>query len=511
VDADGAALARALVDAHRAGALPLTSTCNLRCVFCSRGQNPRRLEVFDIPPRDLAAVREYLPLLRGAPKVVAGESATRINEGEPFTHPRLFEALTAVRDAYPDMPLRLTTNGTLLKTAAAAALRDLAPVEVTLSLNLVTPALRRELLGDAGKDAIRAPARLAASGIPFDGSVVALPHLTGWDELGRAVAHLCREGARMVRVLIPGHTRYAPRWVRAPKRLRAELEMRLDDLRARFPQPLVVEPPELPDLAARLEGVMPGGPAAAAGLRRGDVVLAVNGDAVRSRRDAYDRLRRAGGQVRVAVARPRGDPGPKSAGGAGPALGPGLATGAGPGAQHMEFFVEKEVGVSAGAVLYDDLSPATLDRLAALLRRHARRRLAVLTSSLARGALEAAVRQCLPNEAAFSGTASTARLMPSGGRAAPAAKTAEPQLAEAVPRAAAVRVIPVPTLLFGGSIASAGLLTVADMGIVLARLASAPRPFAVAIVPSRPFDSKGRDLEGRELNPPPGMVVEVCR
>ena len=492
--ADGAALARALVDAHRAGALPLTSTCNLRCVFCSRGQNPRRLEVFDIPPRDLAAVREYLPLLRGAPKVVAGESATRINEGEPFTHPRLFEALTAVRDAYPDMPLRLTTNGTLLKTAAAAALRDLAPVEVTLSLNLVTPALRRELLGDAGKDAIRAPARLAASGIPFDGSVVALPHLTGWDELGRAVAHLCREGARMVRVLIPGHTRYAPRWVRAPKNLRAELETRLDDMRGRFPQPLIVEPPELPDLAARLEGVMPGSPAAAAGLRRGDVVLAVNGDAVRSRRDAYDRLRRAGGQVRVAVARPDG------AGG-----------GAGAGVQRLETLITKEAGVSAGAVLYDDLSPATLDRLAALLRRHSRRRLAVLTSALARGALEAAVRQCLPNEAAFSGTASTARLMPSGGRAAPAAKTAGPQLAEAAPRMAAVRVIPVPTLLFGGSIASAGLLTVADMGIVLAKLASAPRPFAVAIVPSRPFDSKGCDLEGRELIPPPGMVVEVCR
>ena len=68
------------------GILPITSRCNMGCIFCSNAYNPKSCEVFCIPPRPLEDIKDTILWLGGSRgPVVIGESVTRINEGEPLT------------------------------------------------------------------------------------------------------------------------------------------------------------------------------------------------------------------------------------------------------------------------------------------------------------------------------------------------------------------------------------------------------------------------------------------
>jgi MoaA/NifB/PqqE/SkfB family radical SAM enzyme len=120
--------------------LPLTSTCNLRCVFCSNRQNPRGVRVYAVPHLPLPLVKSLIPCLDPGRKIIIGEAATRINEGEPFTHPHIWQTLEAIRERYPQAMLQITTNGTLLDRVAVKRLAVMQPLEVNLSLNSATPA-----------------------------------------------------------------------------------------------------------------------------------------------------------------------------------------------------------------------------------------------------------------------------------------------------------------------------------------------------------------------------------
>ena len=73
--------------------LPLTSACNVSCTFCSHKQNPPEVEVYTIQPLTLFEIEELMVFLSPDRKIVIGESATRLIEGEPFTHPKFFTIL----------------------------------------------------------------------------------------------------------------------------------------------------------------------------------------------------------------------------------------------------------------------------------------------------------------------------------------------------------------------------------------------------------------------------------
>ncbi|MCL2767049.1 MAG: radical SAM protein, partial [Peptococcaceae bacterium] len=94
--------------------LPLTSACNMKCLFCSHSQNPADLLVYHIPPRDLRDIKETISYMNPACPVIIGESVTRIIEGEPFTHPDIDGVLELIRDYFAETPIRITTNGSLL-------------------------------------------------------------------------------------------------------------------------------------------------------------------------------------------------------------------------------------------------------------------------------------------------------------------------------------------------------------------------------------------------------------
>ncbi|MGC7846326.1 DUF512 domain-containing protein [Desulforudis sp. 1088] len=424
--------------------LPLTSSCNLACLFCSHRQNPPGLEVFRVPSLSPGEIEELFAWLDPSRPVVIGESATRIIEGEPLVHPHWVRVFRSLRRAFPATPVQVTTNGTRLDREAVDVLAGLRPLTVCLSLNSADPRIREILLGDREPfRAVRAVELLAGAGIPFHGSIVAMPHVTGWDDLERTIGYLASHGAQTVRVFLPGHTRYAAREGRIPEDLWTRVSSFLEDIRDKISVPLLVEPAQVRDLVPRATGVIPSSPAAQAGLRSGDVVRRVAGDRILSRADAYWRLWRAADPL-VEVER-----------------------------DHETFRVQLRKGTrrSAGLVFEHDVDPRDLKLIMS-----AARRICDHTSQLA-----GQVFQQSPGRV----------LVLTGTLAAP--------LLEMACRAAGMdgmEVQAVENRFFGGTIGCAGLLVVEDLAEALRRrIASGCRPDLV-LLPAGAFDYRGRDLRG---------------
>lgn len=421
---------------HYENILPLTSTCNLRCLFCSNAQNPRGVEVFSLPPVPLSLVRRLIPLLNPHRKIIIGEAASRIIEGEPLTHPDFWKILDMVRKCYPSTPLQITTNGKLLSRERIRRLAELQPLEVNLSLNSATPSGRRILMGDDRiENVLDASSCMAELEVPYHGSIVACPHLVGWEDLRRSCRFLRDHGAGTVRLFLPGFTKYAPGFLRfPPEEMYRRLQEFVQEEAALSGTPLILEPApagmgtEL--FRAEVEGVIPGSPAAGAGVKKGDVIKRVHGKSVRSRVEAFRLLQRS--RCPVLDIEGRGT---------------------------ISF--RKGKGTPPGIVMNYDIDSDLVKRSAEVIRSHRAGNVLVLTSVWGRPRLEGVLPEWCR----------------SGAR---------------------VQICAVSSLLFGGSIASAGLLTLSDFRRTLRRVIEAEGDvFDLVLLPGVAFDRRGRDLVGR--------------
>lgn len=281
----GPSLEALLYQAQKDGVLPITSECGAGCLFCSNRYNPPGCEVYNIGRRSLEDIKDSIPWLQAAPgPVVIGESVTRINEGEPLMHPDLPAILRLVRAAYPHRTVRLTTNGMLLNPELIDLMSDLK-VELTVSLNTVGK--REQVMGDKNPQATLANVAALGGKVRFDGSMVALPFVTGWEDLASTAKFLKESGADTIRILLPGFSSRHPlskemppdTWPRV-KELARELA---EDLR----MPVLAEPPELKDTRPEVEFVQKGSAAGRAGVLPGDLVTRVAGRSMFSRKDAF--------------------------------------------------------------------------------------------------------------------------------------------------------------------------------------------------------------------------------
>lgn len=427
--------------ASKENVLPLTSTCNLGCVFCSNLQNPRGVRVYAVPPLPLSLVRSLIPHLDPRRKIIVGEAATRINEGEPFTHPQLWQVLGAIRECHPQAPLQITTNGTLLDRAAVKRLTGLGPLSVNLSLNSATAEGRYLLMGDRHPGrALDAARLLGDAGIAYHGSLVAMPHLVGWSDLAATCRFLQEQGAATVRVFLPGFTKLAPFGLRFdPPVMHRKLSAFVRRLQRSMRVPLLLEPflAGAGELQADIAGVMAGSGAALAGLQGGDVITAVQGRPVRCRVDAWRRAERFARPV-LTVSRPGS-----------------------PGGAAEQCTIIKKWHAASGMVMNYDLDWELVARAVQAIRHHRARRVLVLTSAWGLPWLQVAL----------------------------------PEWQEACSE---VRLAAVPNRFFGGSIAAAGLLTTLDFAAALHRIiGETGRDFDMVLLPGIAFDSRGRDLLGR--------------
>ncbi|SNR90711.1 cyclic pyranopterin phosphate synthase [Humidesulfovibrio mexicanus] len=131
-----------LADAHGRSVsylrLSVTDRCNLRCVYCDN-QMSNRLSHFDVLRYE--EMLDLMGLARGL-----GIGKVRLTGGEPFARKDFMEFLERARTRYPDLRLRITTNGTMLAPFAprlAAAGVD----RVNISLDTLDPATFARVTG----------------------------------------------------------------------------------------------------------------------------------------------------------------------------------------------------------------------------------------------------------------------------------------------------------------------------------------------------------------------------
>ncbi|MEW6244615.1 MAG: radical SAM protein [Bacillota bacterium] len=281
-----------LIDAARRGVMPVTSVCNMGCVFCSHRYNPEGVQVARVGHRPLGEILEDVRYLPRRGRIVLGESATRVIEGELFTHPDALSIIRGISRARPGQEISVTTNGSCLNAGLVEELAAIPGLEMTVSLNSANSENRYRLMHDTEPErAIEAIGLLASAGVRFHGSLVAMPSLVGEDDVRATIRALDRWGALTVRVIHPGFSRMAPKHLFQDRETLARL---VKEEAARTRMPVMLEPPALQDLSARTAGAIRGSPADRAGLVRDDVIERVNDVVAKSRVHAYRLLFDAG-------------------------------------------------------------------------------------------------------------------------------------------------------------------------------------------------------------------------
>lgn len=283
-----------LDSAAQANVLPITSGCDSHCVFCSHKNNPPGVAVAMTGRRSLAEITRTIAFLNPGQVITIGESATLIVEGEPLSHPEFAEIVKLVRRVYPGTPVEITTNGGYLTPETVGLLESLGNVSLNVSLNSSSVRGRQALMGETAGEAQRAiqgVESLARSAVRFSGSLVAMPNLTGWDDMRDTVRFLAAGGAASVRVIVPAFSAFADRSLFPDETsIYGEVREFVAALSAESRCPVLIEPSCASDLLPVVSGVLLDSPAWRAGMRAGDVFEEINGVEPRSRVDAWQML-----------------------------------------------------------------------------------------------------------------------------------------------------------------------------------------------------------------------------
>jgi hypothetical protein len=187
--------------------------------------------------------------------------------------------------------IQITTNGSLLDPQIINELSLLQSLELIISVNSISAKGRRMLMGDPEPGKIRLLFELlTARQFSFHGSIVAMPHLIGFEDLRQTILFLDQCGAKSIRLLIPGFTRLTDQNLIPDEEVISKCYQLIAELQRKISTPLLPEPPLIEDLLPVMAGVGRGSVAEIAGLRSGDLILTVNGQEPFSRVEAYDLL-----------------------------------------------------------------------------------------------------------------------------------------------------------------------------------------------------------------------------
>jgi len=345
-----------LLSAQTSNILPITSVCNVRCLFCSHKQNPPEVKTYYIRHRSLEEIEETLDFIAPDKRIVIGESVTKINEGEPFAHPLIEEVLRAIRRRFPSTKIQITTNGSYCTKEKVDFLKDLGGVELNYSLNSCSLDIREKLMKDSTAEiSISGLKYLKERSIPFHGSLVAMPSVTGWEDLEQTIKYFDKWGAETIRVFTPGFTRLAPPKLRLDTQTERAIEEFIRKIKLEIKTPITLEPQQLTDLKAVVEGVIHGSPAYHSGVIHSDIILTVNGEKVFSRVEAFNKILELV-NPRLAIQR---------------------------GGQEQVLTITKSAYQSSGLVMAYDLAWDTIGMINGEIKRKKAHKVVVLTSNLA--------------------------------------------------------------------------------------------------------------------------------
>lgn len=337
----------------RTNVLPVISKCNTSCIFCSHRQNPDGLKVFRLPELTLKDFEIITDFLSPERKIIIGESATRIIEGEPLLYKDIEAVLAMVRRKYPSTALQLTTNGLLLDERLVDFMAGLTGLELNISVNCINPVKRRTILGLKENDDIVYKIQMLKGRLKFSGSCVYVPEIMDHNDMEDIVRVLDETGAENVRIFLPGYTSETA----ISKNLEGifrEVDEIVSELRGKYEIPIIIEPSFISNLKCEVEGVIKGSPAYIAGIRYGDIIKVIGEREPISRVDAFETAYRKS-NPNVVVERD---------------------------GKIFKVTLKKKRNSSPGFVMLYDISPHVLDDIKASAKRNNAHKLLIMASEL---------------------------------------------------------------------------------------------------------------------------------
>lgn len=193
--------------------VPISSVCNTNCIFCSNNNNPFRTPRAEFRPYDdvISNLRmiDYTKPIRLCENIPG-----RIKEGESLLHPRLWDILDHIRKESPTQIIVFATNGSMLTEEMVMRLCLYKPIVIdTLSLNTCNIENWMKLHRSSRDKALvahNAPKLLKKYGISYTASLVAMPMITGYDDIKNTLNYAYANGAQECFVWIPGYSKYVP-------------------------------------------------------------------------------------------------------------------------------------------------------------------------------------------------------------------------------------------------------------------------------------------------------------
>lgn len=275
--------------------LPITSKCNLSCIFCSHKQNPPGVETISFGNLSLERIDDLIDYLNPNKPIIIGESATKIIEGEPLVHPEFKKIIKKIRAKYSDVKIKITTNADYLKKEILQFLEKLDNIILNISINYIDPKLRKKVMGrNCRSDLIKTLEMLNSMSIVYHFSMVALPNLFGKGKIKEEIKKMVNYHPASIRIFMPGYTEYTS------EKLKFDFYEVYENLRKLVHHlnlireiPIIIEPPKIEDLKKNIIGVINNSPADRAGVKYEDEIKRIDKKKVTSRVEAFNLIKKS--------------------------------------------------------------------------------------------------------------------------------------------------------------------------------------------------------------------------
>lgn len=273
--------------------LPLTSKCNLSCIFCSHKQNPKDVEIIRLGDLSLDKIYDLIDYLNPKQPIIIGESATKIIEGEPLVHPNFIEIIKSIREKNNETEIKITTNGNLLDENLINFFEKIKNITLNISVNYLDFGLRKKVMGNNCKRSLnKALQKLKYSNIEYNFSTVALPHLFGYRKIKEEIIKMCDYNPLTIRVFMPGYTALTSDDLKFNyKEVYQNLYEMVKEFNLTQKIPLILEPPQIKNLKSEVKGIIKGSPADEANIKYLDIIKRVNNKAPVSRVEAFNTIK----------------------------------------------------------------------------------------------------------------------------------------------------------------------------------------------------------------------------
>lgn len=267
--------------------LPLTSRCNASCLFCSHRGNPANVKIYTLPELTRDDLNIMMDFLKGEEKIIIGESASTIIEGEPFLFDEIKWVLYRLRDKFPKALIQITTNGNIKDRVILKILKEIGNVSLNISVNSLDRVRVMAIEDDYLPGVLDF---LTKEEIYFTTSMVAIPGMTDWDTMKASLNFMLSYNPKLINVYLPGYTKYTPK--RFVDNTQWETIIRwVDGFKTVTEIPIIIEPNLVKEISPKVAGVIKDSPGDLAGIMAGDIISEVDYCPIETRVDLYNILR----------------------------------------------------------------------------------------------------------------------------------------------------------------------------------------------------------------------------